>query len=532
MKKQDEMYGLLPDPMSAVSRLNPGAWAPPATVLSVGSMFVLGAVFIVLRSIPTVRALFRLPISPVAVSIVAALLAGVVAWRCRSRPGGLFPRLWALVLTAIAIFTIGYSVTQSDLSGSSDRHIAALSVALAVITLALRWLVRVRPNQKIIAWIGVIAIVCAMTLAVVPTWAAVNHALDQETQSIADRVQEIRRLTARIKEVTALDWAKEFRRDLAGTHAKIDALAQIKTEPLIDPQLWRTAVILGREQQLTEAYEEYLGAIVDGFGPEIGPHLSKLLREPPLVYDRGVWKWTSEELPALSRAITHYDRHLGRLLVEARPPTSSALEKSHQAAQKRFQGSVEALKEHGADIWELAVLPEPPELMLADLVATKISPALPFAASDLPKLTKLPLAEAAKAGSSRRGCYFGGYEDDGRSYERLGCFVYQADKELGARLEVEARVVYSGGPLPLEVYFHFVVPPKKNPGAYRAEVMKALHDVARANGSTIGYSSSRNMNPAEGFNFLDEGEKIGVSPVPSAANFGGQTAIAVRAVRM
>src|SRR4030095_5655278 len=93
----------LPPLLKAIPTWHPGGWAPPAVTLSIGSFFLGIATLVYLLVDPVNRAMFRLPgTSPPLAALPIAGLAWLIGVRCRSRPGGMMPRVWAAALVFAA----------------------------------------------------------------------------------------------------------------------------------------------------------------------------------------------------------------------------------------------------------------------------------------------------------------------------------------------------------------------------------------------------------------------------------------------
>lgn len=123
----------------------------PSTALSVLSPLALLLVTVVLMGTVELWGVWRLRLPPSAAGVPAAaalLPAWVAAWRCRRRPGRLWPRLWALglALACTALTPLGF------VYGFAAPLLPALGCGmLAACLFLLTRLVRLHPDS---AWIG------------------------------------------------------------------------------------------------------------------------------------------------------------------------------------------------------------------------------------------------------------------------------------------------------------------------------------------------------------------------------------------
>ena len=128
-----------PGPLQREGFAGLGAWALPVVLLSAASIVVFVVVLGFVQRSEELRTLFSLEVGgvtafPKAVVILAAGLAWWIAFRCRSRPGPLWPRLWALFLAMLATLVAVFLLFGLRPGLGPLQHALALSCAAAAVT--------------------------------------------------------------------------------------------------------------------------------------------------------------------------------------------------------------------------------------------------------------------------------------------------------------------------------------------------------------------------------------------------------------
>lgn len=564
----------LPDPLARAGLWNVGALALPAVMLSACSATVFALVLVILRT-GSARELFVLQF-PWTFVVGAAAAAGTwwIAWKCRPRPGRLGPRVWALTLAGLnsAIALIG--LVYHDRAWSLALSVAALAAAA---TLAPR-LVKLRPDSAMVQWVGPLS-VAMILLLILPTSCVVRRTITTSTEERVERcIRQLRLWTVEVREATGFDWRRMEESPGAAANA-VAKLARLKfADGVDDPELWRSAFVLGRDDELAGAMQELTEEVVSALAPERVPRVSDL-REAAIRWDAEERRWESyTQFAKLSEVTGSYHQELGRLFAELESQDTSGTNAKlveyheHYAAQRNaLRGHLNAVATTWADNWAVYRVPHHDALIGREhpslhevLRATFIDDGEEsLAPGQLWQLTAMPLRrlrEMARGASGceggagaeppgerlRRapGCHCQDFDESGREYFRLDCYSYAPGGEAtGAELRVEMRVVYQsafGGALhpsslPAEIFFHFLIPRGVNSGDFQEEVMTSLATAAREfrRDETVA-NADRSGSAAGGFRITDGSETVriyrpvvvalsGLNPEPQA--------LQVRAVR-
>ncbi|HBL27548.1 MAG TPA: hypothetical protein DD490_11990 [Acidobacteria bacterium] len=144
-------------------RFWPG-WSLPATTLSVASAAMLGLAFLLLQA---GQPMFVLPV-PLSrsLAVLTAGLAWSIALACRHRPGGLWPRLWAL---GLAVLTSATPLLSLSFAESPWLHALVAAGFAAMLTLLPR-LFKVRPDSGLLPYIPLLAFFGAVFLTPAAFW--------------------------------------------------------------------------------------------------------------------------------------------------------------------------------------------------------------------------------------------------------------------------------------------------------------------------------------------------------------------------
>ena len=305
----------IPDPVAPSHPLALGTLCLPVTFITGASLLVYILVFAALRASEGLRELFRLQYVE-ALAVAAALIAWFVTIRCQRRPGRLFPRIWALGLSLVNTFLaiyLGYELLLGN-TVFPLFHAATLAGLASAIALFPR-LVRVRPDQRMLQWIGPLTFFGTL-LIFVPA----GHWLGaKEVQRTGDELRglmaSLDRVSAGLSEVVAHPW--ESLADAAEpARAQVDLLEGLGTgidRRFLSPEIWHKAEVVGLDDELSKSLESLYSAVVGGLAPEAGPRLSAL-DQPAIWYDpeRRQWK-KSPRFPELSATVGAYAKGFGQV---------------------------------------------------------------------------------------------------------------------------------------------------------------------------------------------------------------------------
>ncbi|HEX9984993.1 MAG TPA: hypothetical protein VGF69_17155 [Thermoanaerobaculia bacterium] len=538
MKSHDgfhaESQTILPGPLTGAGVWNVGALALPAVLLSACSAAVFATVLLFLR-MGSARELFLLPFpGAFAIGAVAAAIAWMIALKCRRRPGRLWPRIWVLLLaafnSAIALLATAFH----------DRPvILALAVAgLAAAATLVPRLGKLRPDSPLVQWVAPLS-VALILLFILPASCAVRRAITEKTEDrVEQRIQQVRLWTVQVREATGFEWRRMEEQPAAAA----DAVAKLKAlrfaGAVDDAEVWRSAAVLRKDEELASAVRGLTREVVAGLAPERAPRVSDL-REAAVRWDAQAGRWESyRQFATLSEVTGSYHQELGRLFGELASQDESTTNpklvdyREHYAAQHAvLRQHLDSGRKSWPDNWAI-VRAGGPHTPLAEILRTSFLEGEEgsLAAAQLGQLTTLPLqrlksmargapgCEGGEPGlGGGRGCQCQNYEERGRDYFRLDCYSYAPQREgTGAELRVEMRVVYQSPAgssldrysLPAELYFHFLVPHGIGTEEFREEVMTELATASRGflrDGSVR--STDRGGSVAGGF-VLDDGRLV------------------------
>ncbi|MDQ3283124.1 MAG: hypothetical protein M3Q69_17120, partial [Acidobacteriota bacterium] len=479
---------------------------------------------------------------------IAATLAWAIAAVCRRRPGRVWPRAWVLALASVNTL-----VSIAGLAAPDRASLLAFAVAglAATATLAPR-LLKLRPDSPLVQRVAPLSMIF-VAVAILPTTCAVRRAIASQTERRVNRqIQQFRVWTTEINEVTRYDW----RRLEESPDAAQRAVAKLKNldfaRSIDDPDMWRWASILGQDGELSSAMQQLSDAVVAGFAPERIPRVSSL-QEPAVHWSVANKKWESySRFATLSEITGTYHHELGSRFAELQPRNVAADHVKLADYQQHYAGNRETLATHLKDLdaswsdnWAAARVPGHEELTgrknvsVQELLRTPIlgngDDAL--APGDLPRLSALPLANLKRLSRGSPGCESGerlyhpstptgcrcaSYAERTSEYYRLDCYSYApAVTGMGADLRVEMRVVYRSAPdaalygwnVPVEIFFHFLVPPGENADKYRQTVMTGLATVSRERSPwTALPDQNRGASFADGFRIPTNNGTVSVRP--------------------
>ena len=238
----------LPNPTTPPHVWSLASLGLPAVVLSWASFGATLAVFGLVQASRPLRALFRLPWPVGASALAATMVGGIVVWGCRHRPGRGLPRYWAVGLTAGMGLLALYSLVDPVAEGAPWCHAAALAGFAGALVLVPR-LVRVGPDRR---WVEAVAPVSlAGTLLVLsPVLGFARWSYLREIHRLDETIAVARSLGSEL--VTSVTWAHaDSDAELKALGRRLAALDRLSFKGRSDPRnLWRTAVILGREDEL------------------------------------------------------------------------------------------------------------------------------------------------------------------------------------------------------------------------------------------------------------------------------------------
>lgn len=515
----------LPDPLARHGVWSFGTLALPAPLLSAASACVLVVVWVFFHHDSNRLELFRLPFPYTAlIAGSAAALAWVIAAVCRKRPGRPWPRVWALLLATTAT-----TLTILGLVMPENPEVLALAVSslAAAATLAPR-LARVRPHSPMVQNVAPLTLAVVL-FVILPSSCAVRNSLAAEAEDRVDRhIRQLRVWKVEVDEIRTFGWSRmEETPDPAAE--RVDQLRRLGFETASgDPDLWRAATILGKDEALSTALQALTDSVVAGLDPNTVPRVSAL-KEPAVRWNHHDKRWESySRFAGLSEIAGKYHQEMGRLFRQLAVDDQSVDYEELVRSREHYSGQKSVVDEHlraagtWADGWAaVRVDSEARVPSLYDVFRTPFAGG--YSPGDLWSLTALPmgqLREIACESGNVRGCRCLSYPDDGINYFRLDCYAYAPAAEgAGAELRMEMRLVYGSEPgravdersWPLEVFFHFLVPPDHAIDNFREEVMADLSSAVRASSGdgNIRYTD-RGTSAAGGFEIVRDGRVVRV----------------------
>ncbi|HEV7766158.1 MAG TPA: hypothetical protein VGQ76_14230 [Thermoanaerobaculia bacterium] len=531
-----------PEPLASTGIWNVGALALPATMLSICSAAVFAMVFGFLQLGGARQELFVVK-SPVAAIVggIAAFISWIIVYRCRHRPGRLWPRLWGLALASLNSAIAVLALIFPDRSWSLALAVAGLSAAMALTPR----LGKLRPDSVWVQRVGPLSL--AIVLVMVPSSCAVRSAIAKNTEDrVERRIQQFRLWTEKVEEVTSFEWSRMEESPEVATK-KLGKLAQLSFRGEIDDTaLWRSVDTLGKNMELASAMQGLTAAVVAGLAPDRGPRVSDL-KEAAIRWNDQDKRWEAYgQFPRLSEITGSYRHELGRLFGELASRDESGTfvslvdYRQHYGSQRELlRGHLNETTKSWTDNWAAFEVPQHAELIgrervpLYDVLQAPFvnSEAGTFSPGQLGQLMSLPLQRTkalaqgvagceggssfsgetspAQAAPKAPGCHCQNYEERNREYFRLDCYSYSPRQTgTGAELRIEMRLVYqAGGPrrrlrgdsLPAEIYFHFLIPEGAERDGFGEEVMTALAAAARDPQKTRVYSADKGGSVAGGF---------------------------------
>lgn len=568
-----ESQTVWPDPLSGGGPWNLGALALPAVMLSVCSAVVFALVLLFLRA-GSGQELFvvRFPGAFVTGAIAAALAWGI-AVKGRNRPGRLWPRVWSLTLACVNSTCALLGLVYRDSSWVLAVAVAGLGAAA---TLAPRF-VKLRPDSRMVQWVGPLSLLIILVL-ILPTSCVVRRTITRNTeQRVEQRIQQFRVWAGEVRETTGFEWRRmEDSPESAGN--AVAALKQLHFRGSVnDPEVWHSAVVLGRDDELAAAMQALATEVVAALAPERVPRVSDL-REAAIRWDAQAGRWESySQFARLSEVTGSYHEELGRLFAELEPQDASAGSARFAESREHYARQRSVLRDHlnavattWADNWAVYRVPNHGELIgrehppLRDVLRAKFieDQEASLAPGQLWQLTVLPLqrlqemaqgAPGCEGGDGTelsaspprraRGCQCQSYDEKRKEYFRLDCYSYSPRTGgTGAELRVEMRLVYQSAidrrlarsSLPVEIFFHFLIPGDAKVEEFREEVMTSLAAAAREyrHDETVA-ELDRGGSAAGGFR-IDDGRdavRVSASVVPLIGLTPESQALRVRAVR-
>ncbi len=505
----------------------------------------------------------------------AAALSWGIAVKGRSRPGRLWPRVWSLTLACINSTCALLGLVYRD---SSWVLAVAVSGLGAAATLTPRF-VKLRPDSRMVQWVGPLSLLVILVL-ILPTSCVVRRTITRNTeQRVEQHIQQFRLWAMEVRETTGFEWRRMEDSPGAAENA-VAALKQLHfRKSADDPGLWHSAMVLGRDDELAAALQALTTEVVAALAPERAPRVSDL-REAAIRWDAQARRWeTYSQFARLSEITGSYHQELGRLFAELEPQDTLGASAKLVDCRGHYAQQRSVLRDHlsgvattWADNWAVYRVPHHGELIgrehppIRDVLRAKFieDQETSLAPGQLWQLTALPLrrlqemaqgapgceaGEAAELSGSpsrrARGCQCQSFEENRREYFRLDCYSYAPRTGgPGAELRVEMRLVYQSAldrrlarsNLPVEIFFHFLVPGDVKVDDFREEVMTSLAAVAREyrRDETVG-ELDRSGSVAGGFRIDDSRDTVRVyrpSVVPLIGLSPEPQALQVRAVRM
>jgi hypothetical protein len=514
-----ESHGVLPEPLARTGAWNIGTLALPAVMLSACSAAVFALVLLIL-GMGSRHELFVLQFPGVFVTgAVAAVLAWAIAFRCRRRPGRLWPRLWALCLACLnsTIALLGF--VFHDRSWALALALAGLAAAATL----LPRLLKLRPDSPMVQWVAPLSALMILLL-ILPTSCGLRRTIEKRTeQRVEQRIQMFRLWTTQVKEATEFDW----RRMEESPEAAANAVATLKRltfqSAVDDVDLWRAATSLGKDVELEAAMSGLTAEVVASLAPERVPRISGL-REPAIRWDAHDRRWRNyTQFLALSEITGSYYREVGRMFDELGSEDRSGTSAKLVDYQQHYAMYRDAMRDHlnavattWADNWAVYRVPHHDALIGRQRLSLNELLRAPFigdadqslAPGQLLQLTALPLQRLKSMAQGTPGCQGSvpisrdqskgevrgalgclcqNFDENGHEYFRLDCYSYLPRAQgTGADLRVEMRLVYQSAgrrlgrsSVPAEVYFHFLIPEGIDSDQFQAAVMTDLAAATR-----------------------------------------------------
>lgn len=518
--------------------------ALPATTLSVLSISALGVTPLLLFANDDLRVLFRLPAAALWAALGAALAWAIVIG-CRHRPGRSFPRYWALLLATVngGLFLLSVLVHLVVLPAPLGPWLDGFVVAglASAVVLSLR-LLRLRPDQPLLAWVGALGLFVALALVLLPTLALGRSALASQTAATDEHIARLRDAAERMRRVASFDW-EVLAADPQAVERQVEELRQLSlAERLPGPEHYRLAKALGREAEMDAAAAE-LATSFDGL--LAGPQLASVV-EPPVRWDRGHEEWRANpDFPRLSELVGDYHLQVGRLF---RQLSTSDGGNAWQTALAHTEAEATEWRRAAAESWsrdwlhhrfegvDSAPAPEISTLLLKPLTQGSEPELTP---ADFAALLSLPADRLEELARRAPACYARAYREDGWVYRRLDCYAFRAAADTpGAELWFELRLVwrstdgrFAGAERRMkEVYLIFPVPDGESSESYPEKVMQeTFQAVARIQGMTIT-TMDRSGSPLAGFELTGRGNGVEVRPPVVESYLADQRAVMVRAL--
>jgi len=541
----------VPDPLAGSGLWNMGTWALPAVTLSIASAAVFVIVWLFLQHDREMRSLFVLPwYVGLPIAAGAAALAWTVVLHGRRRPGWIGPRLWVL---ALAVLNSLFAVLVPLFPKTSWTHALVFAGFAAALTLTPR-LVKLRPDVALVQRIAPLSLFGVLFVVLPTVWGIGNHITEGKRDQVELLIQQLQLWTSEVREVTGYDW-KRMEADREGALHNVERLKRLSFAGRInDLELWREAVILGKDTELAKRSQELMDAVVVGLNPKRVPRVSSF-EEPALHWNHDQKHWEANaDFQGLSVTVGEYHHEIGRLFAELEvtdlPVLSQPLvdlEGHYRTQRDQFKKAMTGILGSWPDNWAVFRIPQHrvligreslplSEMLQVPLFATEE----PLAAGNLWKLTSLPLGEVRRLGRKPPGCRPLEYTEGLRDYFRLDCYSYSPQgKGEGAELRIEMRLVYESEPgkslaeysLPAEVYFLFPIPPDEGSDNFRETVMTGLANASRRLSGRSISGSDRGNSVASGFRILGDGSSVLVYYPTVVPLLGEQRALQVRAAR-
>ncbi len=547
----------LPRPTDGLAGVGPGGWGLPAMALTWGSMIVGSLILCALQSTETMRLLFRLPIPPSVVALLAAVLASGTSVACRNRPGRQLPRLWPLGLAITAAALAIGALADSDPRGAPWLHAAALACLGGALTLVPR-LLAVPPDrswaQRVVPASFALAMLLIFTPAVVLGW----WGYQREVLRIEETIGRIESWVVVVEEGSTSPWSDLGRR-AGALERQVVGLEEVDAGLLAtvvrDRRTRESAAFLGLDRRL-EAVLVALGqAVSDALDPSYSPHLSTVDRA--LVrWDPVVRRWLLDrEAAKLGELVARYHRRLGELLVALDPGVSDGeasasedLRTAYAEQMLEVGGHLKEVLERWGDHWVVGRIPAAERYVERVALSLEEALGLPLgggasetlAAADLWSLMSLDPGQARAVAEKAPGCWSSVYREGDREHLRIDCQDYGPDPRQGSEgavLSVELRIVYSapssrgveGEERPREVFLLFPVPTGRAAPEYREVVAGGLVDAVAARWDGGMRFIDRSGSARHGFVLSRAGRELVVYRATTESFLENGQAVVVRA---
>jgi len=249
----------IPNPLRTSFWFYAGMRTIPANALSLASLLALGVILVLLQRNEGMRSLFVLPFPIAPVIGIAAIIAWIIVYTCRQRPGRHWPRYWALLLAILASLVTVTSTLPVPTNTLPLLHAASLAIVAAVITLLPR-LLKLRPDSPWLQRIAPLHMLVVVGAIVLFSTYFQHQVVDGPIRQVNDHLDRITQTTATLEAIAQFDWHHVT----TTTDTAIAAIARLEavdSSQLIDaPEVWRQARRLGHEQQLTGVVRELIDA--------------------------------------------------------------------------------------------------------------------------------------------------------------------------------------------------------------------------------------------------------------------------------